>query len=122
MGKGDWNSMAKKVAAVRKSRGCGGTVARGEIDAAGEYRRTGSVHRATGNSESKAKREGTGETAARTVAETGTEREGARLKEGGGRTGREEEERRRTGAYQEGGKLSESGGEKQRKPDVVARS
>lgn len=116
--------MAKKVAAVWKSRGCGGTVARGEIDAAGEYRRTGSMHWATGNSESKAKREGTGETAARTVAETGTEREGARLKEGGGRerTGREKEERRRTGAYQEGGKLSESGGEKQRKPDVVARS
>lgn len=75
--------MAKKVAAIWKSRGCGGTVARGEIDAAGEYRRTGSVHWATGNSESKAKREGTGETVARTVAETGTEREGARLKGGG---------------------------------------
>lgn len=85
MGKGGWNSTAKKVAAVWKSRGCGGTVARGEIDAASEYRRTGLVHWATGNSESKAKREGTGETAARTVAETGTEREGARLKGGGGR-------------------------------------
>lgn len=74
--------MTKKVAAIWKSRGCGGTVARGEIDAAGEYRRTGSMHWATGNSESKAKREGTGETVARTVAETGTEREGARLKGG----------------------------------------
>lgn len=88
--------MAKKVAAVWKSRGCGGTVARGEIDAAGEYRRTGSMHWATGNSESKAKREGTGETAARTVAETGTEREGARLKEGGGEGEDRERERGKT--------------------------
>lgn len=98
--------MAKKVAAVWKSRGCGGTVARGEIDAAGEYRRTGSVHWATGNSESKAKREGTGETAARTVVETGTEREGARSKEEGG--GRGQGERKRKDGERERIKREES--------------